>query len=156
VATDHGGVNLINKKDNFSTSYLLNDPKDLRSLSQNSITSMYKDDNGIIWLGTYKQGVNFLNSNTVLFPLYHHQESNRSSLPYDDVNRFVEDKAGNIWIGTNGGGLIFFDRKQNTFKQYLHNPSNKNSLSNNVMGSCLINHSGIHWIGTYFGGLNNI
>ena len=37
VATDHGGVNLINKKNNFSISYLLNDPKDPRSLSQNSI-----------------------------------------------------------------------------------------------------------------------
>ncbi|MEQ1798990.1 MAG: two-component regulator propeller domain-containing protein [Lacibacter sp.] len=155
VATDHGGVNLINKKDNFSTSYLLNDPKDLRSLSQNSITAMYKDDNGIIWLGTYKQGVNYLNSNTVLFPLYHHQESNRNSLPYDDVNRFIEDKSGNIWIGTNGGGLIFFDRKQNTFKQYLHDPNNKNSLSNNVIVSLLIDHAGILWIGTYFGGLNS-
>ena len=155
VATDHGGVNLINKKDNFSTSYLLNDPKDLRSLSQNSITAMYKDDNGIIWLGTYKQGVNFLNSNTVLFPLYHHQETTVSSLPYDDVNRFVEDKSGNIWIGTNGGGLIFFDRKQNTFKQYQHDPNNKNSLSNNVIVSLLIDHAGILWVGTYFGGLNS-
>lgn len=155
VATDHGGVNLINKKDNFSTSYLLNEPKDSRSLSQNSITAMYKDDNGIIWLGTYKQGVNYLNSNIVLFPLYRHQESDKRSLPYDDVNRFVEDRSGNIWIGTNGGGLIYFDRKQNTFKQYLHDPNNKNSLSNNVIVSLCIDHKGVLWIGTYFGGLNS-
>jgi signal transduction histidine kinase/ligand-binding sensor domain-containing protein/DNA-binding response OmpR family regulator len=155
VATDHGGVNLINKKNNFSTSYLLNDPKSPRSLSQNSIRTMYKDDDGIIWLGTYKQGVNYLNSNIVLFPLYRHQESNVKSLPYDDVNKFVEDKSGNIWIGTNGGGLVFFDRKQNTFKQYLHDPNNKNSLSNNVIVSLCIDHEGILWIGTYFGGLNS-
>ena len=51
VATDHGGVNLIDKKNNFNISYLLNDPKDPRSLSQNSIRTMYKDNNGIIWLG---------------------------------------------------------------------------------------------------------
>ena len=57
VATDHGGVNLIDKKNNFNISYLLNDPKDPRSLGQNSIIAMYKDDNGIIWLGTYKQGL---------------------------------------------------------------------------------------------------
>lgn len=155
VATDHGGVNLINKKDNLSISYLLNDPKDLRSLSQNSITAMYKDYDGIIWLGTYKQGVNYLNSNIVLFPLYRHQEANIKSLPYDDVNRFVEDKSGNIWIGTNGGGLIYFDRKNNTFKQYLHDPNNKNSLSSNVIVSLLIDHEDILWIGTYFGGLNS-
>ncbi|NII29742.1 response regulator [Pseudoflavitalea sp. X16] len=155
VATDHGGVTLIDKKDKFRTSYLLNDPKDLRSLGQNSITSMYKDDNGIIWLGTYKQGVSYLNSNVVLFPLYRHQESNVKSLPYDDVNRFVEDKSGNIWIGTNGGGLIFFDRKLKTFKQYLHDPYNKNSLSNNVIVSLCIDHENVLWIGTYFGGLNS-
>ena len=40
VATDHGGVNLINKKNNFSISYLLNDPKNPRSLSQNSIIAI--------------------------------------------------------------------------------------------------------------------
>lgn len=155
VSTDHGGVNLIDKKNNFNVSYLLNDPKDSRSLSQNSITVTYKDDNGIIWLGTYKQGVNYLNSNIVLFPHYHRQESNPTSLPYDDVNRFVEDKSGNIWIGTNGGGLIYFDRKNNQFKQYLHDPNNDNSLSSNVIVSLWIDHEEKLWIGTYFGGLNS-
>ncbi|HEX6432574.1 MAG TPA: two-component regulator propeller domain-containing protein [Niastella sp.] len=155
VATDHGGVTLIDKKNNFRTSNLLNDPKNPKSLSQNSITSIYKDNDGIVWLGTYKQGVNFLNANIVQFPHYHHQESNAKSLPYDDVNRFVEDKWGNIWIGTNGGGLIYFDRKSNTFKQYLHDPNNKNSLSNNVIVSLWIDHEDILWIGTYFGGLNS-
>jgi signal transduction histidine kinase/ligand-binding sensor domain-containing protein/DNA-binding response OmpR family regulator len=155
VGTDHGGINLINKKDNFRVSYLLNDPKDLRSLGQNSITAMYKDDDGIIWLGTYKQGVSYVNSNIVLFPHYRHQDANAKSLPYDDVNRFVEDKTGNIWIGTNGGGLIYFDRKNNTFKQYLHDPNYKNSLSNNVIVSLLIDHENVLWIGTYFGGLNS-
>lgn len=154
VATDHGGVTLIDKKNNFTTNYLLNDPKDPRSLSQNSITSLYKDDNGIIWLGTYKQGVNYLNGNVVKFPHYHHQESNAKSLQYDDVNRFVEDKAGNIWIGTNGGGLIYFDRKNNSFKQYLHDPNNSNSLSSNVIVSLWMDHEDKLWIGTFYGGLS--
>lgn len=155
VATDHGGVNLIDKKNNFNISYLLNDPQDPQSLCQNSIRTMYKDNDGIIWLGSAKQGISYLNSNIVLFPLYRHMESNIMSLPYDDVNRFVEDKSGNLWIGTNGGGLIFFDRKQNTFKQYLHDPNNKNSLSNNVIVGMCIDHENVLWIGTYFGGLNS-
>ncbi|MEO5942417.1 MAG: two-component regulator propeller domain-containing protein, partial [Ferruginibacter sp.] len=155
VATDHGGVNLIDKKNNFSISYLLNDPKNPRSLGQNSIKTMYKDNDGIIWLGSAKQGISYLNSNIVFFPLYRHMESNIKSLPYDDVNRFVEDKSGNLWIGTNGGGLIFFDRKQNTFKQYLHDPNNKNSLSNNIIVSMCLDHDNVLWIGTYFGGLNS-
>jgi len=155
VATDHGGVNVIDKKINFNINYLLNDPQDPRSRGQNSIRTMYKDNDGIIWLGSAKQGISYLNSNIVLFSLYRHMESNIMSLPYDDVNRFVEDKSGNLWIGTNGGGLIFFDRKQNTFKQYLHDPNNKNSLSNNVIKSMCIDHENVLWIGTFFGGLNS-
>jgi signal transduction histidine kinase/ligand-binding sensor domain-containing protein/DNA-binding response OmpR family regulator len=155
VAADHGGVVLIDKKNNCRTSYLLNDAKDPQSLSHNSITALHKDNNGIIWLGTYKQGVNYFNGNIVRFPHYHHEASNTRSLQYDDVNRFVEDRQGNVWIGTNGGGLIYFDRKNNTFKQYLHDPNNTNSLSNNVIVSLWLDHEDILWIGTYFGGLNS-
>jgi signal transduction histidine kinase/ligand-binding sensor domain-containing protein/DNA-binding response OmpR family regulator len=154
VSTDHGGVNLINKKKNFTINYLFNDPKDPKSLSQNSVTALYKDDNGLIWLGTYKQGVNFLNGNIVKFPHYHHQETVANSLQYDDINQFVEDKSGNIWIGTNGGGLIYFDRKNNTFKQYLHDPNDNTSLTNNVIVSMCLDQEDKLWIGTFFGGLN--
>ena len=155
VTTDHGGVTLIDKKNDYSTSYLVNDPRNPKSLSQNSITTAYKDDNGIIWLGTYKQGVNYLDGSIVKFPYYHHDVSNPNSLQYDDVNRFVEDRRGNIWIGTNGGGLIYFDRKTNTFRRYLHDPRNNNSLSNNVIVSLWIDHANVLWIGTYTGGLNS-
>jgi signal transduction histidine kinase/ligand-binding sensor domain-containing protein/DNA-binding response OmpR family regulator len=155
VATDQGGVTLIDKSKNLRTNYLVNDPKDARSLSQNVINTIYTDNNGIIWLGTYKQGVNYINQNLVQFPLYRHQASNTRGLQYEDVNRFVEDQRGNIWIGTNGGGLIYFDRKSNTFTQYLHDPGNKHSLSNNVIVSLFIDHKGILWIGTYLGGLNS-
>lgn len=155
IVADHGGVVLIDKKNNFHTSNLLNDPKEPQTLSQNSIMAVHKDDNGIIWLGTYKQGVNYYNGNIMQFPHYHHQAVNPRSLQYDDVNKFVEDGQGNIWIGTNGGGLISFNRKSNTFKQYLHDPNNTNSLSNNVIVSLCLDHNNILWIGTYFGGLNS-
>jgi signal transduction histidine kinase/ligand-binding sensor domain-containing protein/DNA-binding response OmpR family regulator len=153
IGTDHGGVTLIDKKNHFSTSYLLNDPKDSKSLSQNTITTICKDNQGIIWLGTYKQGVSYLNQNIIQFPYYHHKEADSKSLQYDDVNRFLEDKLGNIWIGTNGGGLIYFDRKNNTFKQYLHDANNQNSISSNVIVSLCIDSDGTLWIGTFLGGL---
>ncbi|WP_307382835.1 hybrid sensor histidine kinase/response regulator transcription factor [Chitinophaga terrae (ex Kim and Jung 2007)] len=154
IGTDHGGITLIDKKNNFKTENLVNIPDDPKSISQNSITAMYKDDRGIIWLGTYKLGVNYLNNSIVQFPYYRHQGARTTSLPYDDVNRFVEDRQGNLWIGTNGGGLIYFDRQKDTFKQYLHEPGNPNSLSNNVIVSLWMDHDNVLWIGTYVGGLN--
>ncbi len=155
VATDHGGVTLIDKKKNVRVSYLSNDPNDAQSISDNSIPALYKDDDGVIWLGTYKKGVNYFNDNVIQFPYCHHQGLNDRSLPYDDVNRFVEDKLGNIWIGTNGGGLIYFDRKKNTFRQYLHDLNNSNSPGSNVIVSLWIDHNDVLWVGTFLGGLDS-
>ena len=153
IATDHGGVNLLDKKD-FKIRYLVNREDDKKSVSQNSIVSMYKDNSGIVWIGTYKKGVSYYHEDIIKFPLIRHYPSDPTSLMYDDVNRFVEDEKGNLWIGTNGGGLIYFDRKANKFKQYTHSASNKNSLSNDVIVSLCIDKEQKLWIGTYFGGLD--
>jgi signal transduction histidine kinase/ligand-binding sensor domain-containing protein/DNA-binding response OmpR family regulator len=153
IATDHGGVNVIDKRD-FSVHYILNRPEEERSIGQNTISTIYRDDEGILWLGTFKKGVSYYHKNLIRFPLYKHYPLSKSGLPYGDVNRFVEDKSGNLWIGTNGGGLIYFDRKKNTFKQYLHDPNDNNSISSNVIVSLCIDHQQNVWIGTYYGGLN--
>lgn len=153
IATDHGGVNIIDKK-RSTVKYVLNDPEDDKSLSQNSLNSIYKDSEGIIWLGTYKKGLSYYHSDMNKFKRYYHQRLNSNSLPYGDINSFAEDDQGNLWIGTNGGGLIFMDRRSNTFRQYLHDPGDPNSLSNNVIVSLFIDHDKDLWIGTYYGGLD--
>ncbi|HEX8315584.1 MAG TPA: two-component regulator propeller domain-containing protein, partial [Flavisolibacter sp.] len=153
IAIDHGGINLLNKKD-FSVKYLVNNENDPKSISQNSINCLHKDNSGIIWVGTNKKGLNLFHETNVRFPLFQHQAGNPKSLVYNDVNKFVEDKLGNLWIGTNGGGLIYFNRAQGTFKQYLHNATDATSLSNNIIVSLFLDHQDKLWIGTYFGGLN--
>ncbi|SDF18272.1 Signal transduction histidine kinase [Mucilaginibacter pineti] len=153
IATDHGGINLLNKQ-NFTIRYLLNREDDVKTVGQNSITVLYKDDTGIIWLGTYKRGLSYYHESIIKFPLYTHHASDPLSLPFSDINNFAEDKAGNIWLGTNGGGLVLFNPKNGTFKQYLHSTTNTNSLTNNVVVCMYIDHEQKLWIGTYFGGLD--
>jgi signal transduction histidine kinase/ligand-binding sensor domain-containing protein/CheY-like chemotaxis protein/methylphosphotriester-DNA--protein-cysteine methyltransferase len=157
IATDHGGINLLDKQ-SFKIQYLLNREDDSKTIGQNSITLMYRDNTGIIWVGTYKKGVGYYHENIIKFPLYTHHlsdpVSDPMSLSFSDINNFAEDKLGNIWIGTNGGGLIYFDRKKGTFKTYLHNASNINSLCNNVVVCLYLDHDQKLWIGTYFGGLD--
>ncbi len=153
IATDHGGVNVLDKSD-FTVRYIVNNDQDNRSISQNSVNTVYKDDQGIIWLGTFKKGLNRYHSANPRFPVYQHRPNVAGSLPYNDVNRFVEDKKGNLWIGTNGGGLLYYDRATGKYTQYLHQSSNANSISSNVIVSLLIDREGKLWIGTYFGGLD--
>jgi len=157
IATDHGGVNLLTKHD-FKIQYLLNREDDNKTIGQNSITLLYKDNTDIIWVGTYKKGVGYYHESIIKFPLYTHHladpVSDPHSLSFSDINSFAEDRLGNLWIGTNGGGLIYFDRKKGTFKDYLHDAGNTNSLTNNVVVYLYMAHDQKLWIGTYFGGLD--
>jgi signal transduction histidine kinase/ligand-binding sensor domain-containing protein/DNA-binding response OmpR family regulator len=153
VATDHGGINIIDKK-NFSIQYVEHRDEDERTVGQNTVNVLYKDSEGILWVGTYKKGVSYYHENIIRFPLYKHIPADTKGLPYGDVNRFVEDDKGNLWIGTNGGGLIYFNRTNGTFTRYRNIPGDKNSLSSDVVVSLCIDHEKKLWIGTYYGGLN--
>ncbi|MVT08186.1 hybrid sensor histidine kinase/response regulator transcription factor [Chitinophaga tropicalis] len=154
IGTDHGGINLIDKKDNFRSRFLLNKEGDPKSVAEDAIYALFKDDFGIVWCGTYKRGISYFTENLLKFPLYKHNPSDGHSLSYDDVNCFAEDKKGNIWIGTNGGGLIYYDRSDQTFKRFQHNPSDDNSISKDVILSLYVNDRNDLWIGYYFGGMD--
>ena len=151
--TDHGGINIINKKD-FTVKNIIHSPFDGNSLSQDVILKLYKDNDGIIWIGTYKKGINYYHESFNKFSLYANNPLKKNSLPYNDINCFAEDDKNNIWIGTNGEGLIYFDRKNNKFTQYIANPDNPNSLSSNVIVSLCNDSENRLWIGTFHGGLN--
>jgi len=152
IATDHGGVNLLDVNKG-SIRYLQHSDEE-RSIPENTITALYKDNTGTIWAGTYKKGIGYYQHNMLRFPLYRRQPGQQESLPYDDVNCFAEDGRGNIWIGTNGGGLIYFDRARNSFTRFQHAAGDLNSLSSDVVVVLTVGHDGKLWIGTFQGGLD--
>ena len=153
IATDHGGIDIINKKNN-SVQYFKNNPDDERSVSQNSITDLYKDNNGIIWVATYKNGICYYHESIYKFARIHHEASNSNSLPANDINCFYEDKTGNLWLGTNGDGLLVYHPNQKSYTVYRHNPANGNSLCSDVVVCLQPDREGNLWIGTYLGGLD--
>jgi ligand-binding sensor domain-containing protein len=68
ISTDHGGVNLFNKKTQSFT-FLSPDPFNKASLSTYNIICMHKDKHGTIWLGTYKDGIDCYHKNVFRFNL---------------------------------------------------------------------------------------
>ena len=153
LATDHGGVDIIDKR-TWHVRYVGHVEDDAKSIASNSLTTLYRDETGTIWCGTYKSGISYYHQDNLEFPQYRQVPHVPGTLSYDDVNGFVEDGAGNIWIAANGGGLIYFDRKRNSFKQWLHDPNNPNSICSNILVNLLLDKEGKLWIATYFGGLD--
>lgn len=152
IASDQGGLDLLDQEKH--TVRNLHNSDEERSIPENSIAILYKDNTGIIWAGTLKKGIGYYQQNMLRFPLYRRQPGQQGSLPNDDVACFAEDGKGNIWIGTDGGGLIYFDRTRKTFTPFRHEAGNPNSLCSDVVISLATGRDGKLWIGTYQGGLD--
>lgn len=152
IASDQGGLDLLDPEKGAIRNLRNSDEE--RSIPENTVVALYKDNTGTIWAGTLKKGIGYYQQNMLRFPLYRRQPGQQGSLPYDDVNCFAEDRKGNIWIGTDGGGLIYFDRTRKTFTQSRHSAGDPNSLCSDVVVSLAAGRDGRLWIGTYQGGLD--
>lgn len=138
-----------------------NNPADPASLSHNTITSIYEDKAGVLWIGTHGGGVNKLVSGDQAEPRrsfvhYFHDPNDPTSLSSNEVRSISEDNSGNLWIGTLGGGLNKFDRVNEEFTRYTYDPDDPESLKGNWVYSIYKDNSGIIWIGTMPGGINKL
>lgn len=155
IATDHGGVNIFDKRTN-EINILRNDPMNPNSLSQNSAISLFYDNTGIMWVGTYKNGVSYYHPDMFKFeksPLFFYHNPD---LENKDCNTLCQDRAGNLWIGTNGSGVLKWDYKTQNFRLYRNQKDNSSSISSDIIISMLEDKKGTMWFGTFLGGLNQM
>ena len=155
LATDHGGIVIYNKK-NGKTTVLRNEPLNPKSVSQNTAIRLYYDNDGIMWVGTYKNGVSYYHPGLFKFdksPLFYYQSL---SIENKDCNSLYLDSKENLWIGTNGSGLLKYNKRQNSFQVYRHSKDDKNSISTDIVTSIAEDKKGVLWIGTFLGGLNKL
>ena len=94
-----GGLVIFNTI-NKSFKFYFQDPKDERSLSLSSLTSMYSDRGGKIWVGTAGKGLNVLDQNRKDFILYEglvDKEPFKSSF---SVTAIFLDDENYLWISS--------------------------------------------------------
>jgi signal transduction histidine kinase/ligand-binding sensor domain-containing protein/DNA-binding response OmpR family regulator len=153
IGTDHGGLNVFDKKKN-AIAVIQNDIYNPNSLCQNSIISLFCEDNGTVWAGSYKNGISYYNPNMFKFkksPLYYVFKQNAEVF---DCNSFFKDKNNNLWIGANGQGLIKYNPQSGEIKRFKHDPQNPGSISSDIITAILGDHRQRLWVGTFLGGLN--
>lgn len=94
-----GGLVLYNPLRN-SFKYYFHNPKDDQSLSINSLTSLYSDRGGKIWIGTAGKGINLFDQNRKNFLLYNgliDKEPFRTSF---SISAILSDSKNNLWISS--------------------------------------------------------
>lgn len=84
----------------------------IQKLSNNNVSSIFKDLFQNIWVGT-KEGLNLFRKGTDTAIFF----SKKDGLPDDGIRSISEDLDGNVWIGTNHG-LSKYSRKENKFYSF--------------------------------------
>src|SRR4030042_4949079 len=142
----NGGLHAFEPKTGKMKLYAF-DPKDPRSLSGNSIRVIYEDREGLLWIGTDRDGVNTLDRKTGTITRYRNDYRNPRSLSHNTVYAISQDREKNVWIATNGG-LNRFDAETKDFDVIRNDPRNPASLSYDYIVSIFEDRSGGLWFGT--------
>lgn len=104
-------------------------------LSNNTVTCLYQDKKGFLWIGT-TNGLNRYDGN--VFQTFFHEEGNNNSLSGNTIVDILEDESGIFWIATRDGGLTRYDPAQNAdkqFHQFTYNPEDNSSMPSNRMNA---------------------
>lgn len=109
------GLYEYNKRDHLFSRYIL-DIHDRNSINSKALISIYRSSAGIIWIGTYNSGINFIDNHRKHFEHYR-VDFRETGMFNNNVRAMSEDSDGYIWLGTKeGGGLSRFDRESKSFK----------------------------------------
>jgi signal transduction histidine kinase/ligand-binding sensor domain-containing protein/CheY-like chemotaxis protein/AraC-like DNA-binding protein len=117
-------------------------------LSNNSITCVFKDSRGFVWVGTI-DGLNRFDGYS--FTIFKHSSNDKHSISDNFVSTVIEDFSGNLWIGTQGGGLNKYDPVLERFTSFYAIKDDSKSLPSNFIfhhKSMLLDKDSVLWIGT--------
>jgi ligand-binding sensor domain-containing protein/signal transduction histidine kinase len=134
VATDRGLTYYNPLKDNFDN---------IEGAPENFYTFLYEDKHGIIWAGTYADGVHCFDPKTGRNGHYRYEPGKPGSLGGNRVNWIFEDSHQQLWIATEGG-LCKLNEKQQQFTTY----TTKNGFPSNIMYAVLEDSRQNFWVST--------
>jgi ligand-binding sensor domain-containing protein/signal transduction histidine kinase/DNA-binding response OmpR family regulator len=142
------GLSILNQEtDQFSTVTSSFDNR--YGLNDNAIYSLFKEDNGDIWVGTFFGGVNVFH-NRPRFIQTHLPDGSSSRISGKAIGPIIQD-GDVLWVGTEDNGLNRFRISDNYFEHFTRDNS---GLSYDNIHALCRDHLGNLWAGTYTGGLN--
>ncbi len=138
VASDHNGLFYINFRTRTCRQFLHSNEKG--SIVDNSLQKVYIDEDGAIWVGSYKNGVAYYSPSAQKF----------YTIPLGDICTITQDLNGNLWCGTNDGGIVCYSPI--TGQSWRFGQA-QTGLSSDVIVSSVTMSDGTLYFGTFNGGL---
>jgi ligand-binding sensor domain-containing protein/signal transduction histidine kinase len=108
------GISKTDLKQNKFKLYRNSPSPNSTNLLGNVIAGIFKNDDGILWIGNWGQGLNLVNPETNEVEHFSSQLKGNHYIPNDFVHVIYKDNEQNIWLGTRDGILIY-DKPENRF-----------------------------------------
>jgi signal transduction histidine kinase/ligand-binding sensor domain-containing protein/CheY-like chemotaxis protein len=118
------------------------------------VRAIREDHAGVLWIGTYRGGLNRLEPDTGRLTVFRHDAKDPHSLSHDRVLAVLEDDAQRLWVAT-ADGLNLFNRETGTFVRYGTDADNPQSLRDSDVMSLYQDRGGVLWVGTRGGGASH-
>lgn len=152
IGTDRKGIAVLDSSRRLRT-FMQHDPRDVRSLPENTVRTLFRDSRGRIWAGLQTQGVAWYDPGERAWNLLPAGTRNGNSISDVLVWAVNEDGAGNLWFGTYVGGLNRLDPTTGRVTYFRHREGDTSSLPVNDVRGITLTRAGELWIATYGGGI---
>lgn len=151
ISTDHGGLNILNVHTGIIEKHFSN-KFDETTISNNQLYNVYKSKEGIIWIGSFRGGVNYYDANAIKFNQLKYILQGEERLNCcASVLDIAESQDGNIWVGTDGGGIQIYHPYKGLIKNYEGN--GEAGLNSGIITTLVTDGNGDIWVGTYQDGM---
>ena len=128
-----------------SYDYFRNDFLNPRSISYNSISSLYIDKTGVLWVGTAGMGIDLYDPKVNRFSTFF-KKSNLSRITGFSVRCVLEESEDIVWISTDV--LFRWNRKTGEIESYETNSNRPDDFGNTGAWSMIKSHDGKIWAAT--------
>jgi signal transduction histidine kinase/ligand-binding sensor domain-containing protein len=133
---------------------MVENERNSQSLSSNQLWSIFCDQSGNLWTGSYQHGIDWLSLENLGFKTIRLRDFLDTSPKANKTLCFVEDKDGTVYIGTDGDGLYAMSADRTQFTPLRPAEIEMDSESSSIaILSLHIDRKGILWLGIWSGGL---
>ncbi|MGE5942949.1 MAG: two-component regulator propeller domain-containing protein, partial [Flavobacteriales bacterium] len=144
IGGENSGLNYLNSENN-KIIYFGPESKGLKKLPTANIRSVYIDDLGHIWIGTFHHGVFIIDNNASKFSKYLWGNVSANDIVGREITSFAQQENGDVWLASNEVGLIKINAKTNELN-YSEKINSKLDFSK--ITALLFDTSNNLWIGT--------
>lgn len=129
-----------------------NESGNIKSISSNFVRCCAEDNQGNIWIGTFK-GLDKYDKTTCEFIRYNSNDE-PNGLTHSSIWSIIKDHQGTIWLGTFFGGINFFNPDYEIYTRYTTSEKESQGLSSPIVGRIIEDKDKNLWICTEGGGVN--